>query len=275
MTATPETLIGMMVILVAFAFGMVGLLMRSMRQGSKRKRQPVQVMEQTKARPQVAVVASDLPVNPAPEHVPTAPPVASPTATPARPGEVLLMQVWQAADGVLVVQVEGQRYRRLFDIRDGAVGRQVLETINRLAAFSRGEESHSAPIVQPSASSVQVPPPRIVEEQAQAVLDELRQPKVAPKKSRISLDPVPLRRRSEAQIPGLTLNLAEEIDQLLQVRVDADPDFNRRYIHVTSAPDGGLRFVIDNSRYNALDEVPESDVQALIRAAITDWEARR
>jgi len=282
MTATPETLIGMMVVLVVFAIGMIALLVRSLGRGNKRKRQPVQVPEQAKARPQTDVVASELPENPAPEQVPPAPapavvtPMASPAATPARPDEVLLMQVWQDAAGVLVVQVDGQRYRRLFDIRDGAVGRRVLDTINRLVAFSRGEESRGAPIVQPPAAPAQAPQPRVVaEEQAQAILDELRQPKVAPKKSRISMDPVPLRRRSEAQTPGLTLNLADEIDQLLQIRVDTDPDLSRRYVHVTSAPDGELRFVIDNSRYNALEEVPEVDVQALIRAAITDWEARR
>jgi hypothetical protein len=197
------------------------------------------------------------------------------------PDDALLMQVWQDREGNLVVEVDGQRYWRLFDIRDGQVGRRVLQTIDRLVAFSRGQEARTVPSsaqqasVSPSSATV----PSHTEPAAgqSRAVDGLVQQEEEPelKKSRISLDPVPFRRSDAAQQPGLTLNLADEIDQLVQMRVNASPEFGHRGIRVTSALDGGLRFEVDGNAYGSLEEVPQPKVQALIREAIADWEAKR
>ena len=56
-------------------------------------------------------------------------------------GDRLLMQLWQDRDGFLVVELDGQRYRRLFDIRDGEVGRPVKDIKKRYVAFSRGQQT--------------------------------------------------------------------------------------------------------------------------------------
>jgi len=104
----------------------------------------------------------------------------------------------------------------------------------------------------------------------------VRQKEEAPRKvSRIVADPVPFRRSGPTQQPGITLNLAEEIDRMLQIRIAAAPEFSGRRIHVVTAPDGTLRFQVDGISHVALDEIPDPQVQALIRAAIADWEARR
>jgi hypothetical protein len=186
------------------------------------------------------------------------------------------MQVWQDREGYLVVEAEGQRYRRLFDIRDGEVGRRVLETINRLVTFSKGKESRLSSAPPRSVSRPTVAPAPAVDEKEQELLEGLRQREdAAPKMSRITTDPVPFRRSGPAQQPGITLNLAGEIDQLLQIRIAATPEFIGRRIHVTTAPDGGLRFQVEGIPYTTLDEIPDPQVQTLIRAAIADWEAKR
>jgi hypothetical protein len=298
MTASIELLIGLMVVMLVTAIGLTTYLFRLWR-----KKGPEGVSAELPSDRDVSEVAPDGLTTPErrpadtsgeavaalrPEEGPAepghgtpfpeaAPVVRQPAAIPA-PGAVLLMQVWQDPEGYLVVEAEGQRYRRLFDIRDGEVGRRVLETINRLVTFSKGKESRLAsasprPVSRPTVAPSPAP---AIDEKAQKLLEELRQrEEAAPKISRIAADPVPFRRSGPAQQPGITLNLAGEIDQLLQIRIAAAPEFSGRRIHVTTAPDGALRFQVEGISYTTLDEIPDPQVQALIRAATADWEAKR
>jgi hypothetical protein len=318
-TASPEVLIGFMVVLGLTAIGLMVWMVRFLVRGQRQKRKVPAESPPSVERPleaeegvvgQMPTAIPDAVTRPVTEHPAPAGRFAEPSHTPSpapslrgaaqvaqqrkhapvRPGDTLLMQVWQDRDGYLVVEVDGQRYRRLFDVRDGAVGRRVMETINRLVVFSRGQESRAAApppsASQPQRDAPQRPAPapafassssdEIIEEQSQEFLEQLRQQEeVEPKKSRISADPVPFRRRSEAQERSITLNLASEIDQMLQIRIRASPEFSGRYVRVADTPDGGLRFEVDGARYSGLDEIPDPQVRALVRAAISDWEARR
>ena len=184
------------------------------------------------------------------------------------------MRIWRDREGFLVVETGGQRYRRLFDIRDGELGRQVLEVINRLDLFAKGKVSQIAP--PPTLEEPASAPKVAVDERSQVLLEKLQQPETpAPKKTLLTADPVPFRRVNEAQMPSITLNLAEEIDSLLQIRVKASPEFEDRHLRVANTLDGGLRFEVDGARYGAIDEIPEPPVQKIIKAAIADWEAKR
>lgn len=189
-------------------------------------------------------------------------------------GDRLLMQLWQDRDGFLVVELDGQRYRRLFDIRDGEVGRRVMDIINRLVAFSRGQESRVTSAPAPD-SRAPAQTEVAIRSRSQAYLEQLQQSEVKTKKPLITADPVPFRRRSEAKNLHITLNLAEEIDELVQIRIKALPEFSQRYIHVVNAVDGGLGFQVDDVRYSEIDAIPDPQVQALIRTAISDWEDGR
>jgi hypothetical protein len=197
------------------------------------------------------------------------------------PGDVLLMQVWQDRSGDLVVEAGGQRYRRLYDIRDKTIGLQVLNTIDRLGTFAKGQVAQMSPAEPEPAPERTSPvvspaPAEPTEDPTQAVFEYLQQPaEPTERKSRISADPVPFRTPSKAKDRAITLDLAQEIEQMLQARVGASLEFSRRYIHVASAPDGGLCFDVDGVRYARLEEITDQEVQALIKAAISDWEARR
>ncbi|MGD9099164.1 MAG: hypothetical protein PVF45_01705 [Anaerolineae bacterium] len=291
-TVSFETLIVFMVVLVLVGLAMALWLIFSIRQERRKKRPPAAVAEPAEQSPSSLPAAPSEPVavlppaaeEPAPSHQPAPTPLAQ-TREPV-PGDVLLMRVLRDSEGFLVVEVDGQRYRRLFDIRDGEVGQRVLNIINRLAAFSKGRESRVPlpPSPQPAQEVPQVPAPtlpsppvdEIVERQSQAFLDNLQQqPQTQRKKSRITADPVPFRQRSEARDSLISLNLAAEIDQLLQIRIKASPEFSQRFIHVDTAPDGGLRFRVDDGRYSGIDEIPDPQVQALMRDTIAEWEARR
>jgi hypothetical protein len=207
--------------------------------------------------------------------------VAQPTPQPRNSQADLLLKVWQDSEGFLLVEVEGQRYRRLFDIQDGNVGRNVLEIINRLVAFSKGNESRAADVSEPQGltptpSTVSPPPGGFRRESPAVTLNRQNQnAQRKPKPPRITVDPVPFRRKSAAKEIGITLNLADEIDQLVQTRLNAAPELAAHRIRVSNAPDGGLRFEVNGRYYGSLDDVPELQVQALIRAAIADWEMAR
>ena len=185
------------------------------------------------------------------------------------PGHTLLIQVWQDQEGCLVVEMDGQRYRRVVEIRDRGTGTRLLECINRLVAFSKGKDTRKL--------SEQSPPTESrIEEREQAFFDQLQR-EMGPQTrlSRLTADPVPFRGRSAVDRPGINLDLADEIETLLQIRVAASPEFSQRAVHVRSSPDGGLRFDVDGIRYVALDDITDVQAQALIRAAIADWEAKR
>lgn len=290
---SPETLLVFMVVLGLVALSLAVWLLRYVVRGRKKK-EPASSPAETEQQVEQASMAplapeehlADAPAEPVAALRPVAqapsPARTMPSASPAavlpgrepelEPGDALLMQVLRDREGFLVVKVEGQRYRRLFEIRDGEVGRRVMEIINRLVAFSKGQKSRVAP--PPSPLATLPPADEIIEEKSQALFEQLQpQAEATPRKARISMDPVPFRRRSEDK--HITLNLAGEIDQLLQIHIKALPEFSGRYVHVANAPDGGLRFDVDGGRYGAIDEIPDRQVQALIRTAITEWEAKR
>ncbi len=298
-----ETLIGLAVVLLLVGLSLTAWLVNSFRkdrrkkkrasagdEGVKRATDPLvdtlpPVVERTELN-RAPTLASPAEPPPAVERTELhrAPTLASPVHKPAlEPGVASLMRVLRDQEGFMVVEVGGQRYRRLFDIRDGEIGQQVLNTINHLVAFSQGHESHvPLPSLQDvSPSPAPITPPalgsEVVEEQSQALFDQLQQQgqPQAKKASRITMDPMPFRRRSESSEGAISLNLAGEIDRLLQIQVKASPEFSQRLIQVSSAPDGGLRFRVDNAHYDGIDQISDPQIQALIRAAIAEWEARR
>ena len=299
---------GLMAVLLLVGLSLTAWLVNSFRKGRGKKKQASVVDERVEqaaaplpGAPAELVAAPPLVVKrPEPNHTLASPAesvavqraelnhtpiLASPAHKPAlEPGDVLLMRVLRDHEGFMVVKVGGRRYRRLFDIRDGEIGQQVLNTINHLVAFSQGHESR-VPLpssrflqdVSPSPAPITTPflAGEDVEEQSQALFDQLQQQSQPQKTSRITMDPVPFRRRSESDAGAISLNLAGEINRLLQIRVKASPEFSQRLIQVSNAPDGGLRFRVDGARYDGIDQIPDPQIQSLIRAAIAEWEAKR
>ena len=280
---SPEMLLGLILVLGIVAVGLTIWVLRYVMRGNRAQRTEAEAPRPAEIKAAAVKVSEGSAVTP--ESTPPAAPARQPMS---QPGDTLLMRIWRDREGFLVVETGGQRYRRLFDIRDGERGRQVLEVINRLDAFAKGQVSQIAPpevsLPNPPVVSLPNPPPEkaglapeaAVEERSQAFLEKLQQPETpAPKKTLLTADPVPFRRVNEAQMPSITLNLAGEIDSLLQIRVKASPEFKDRYLRVANTLDGGLRFEVDGARYSTIDEIPEPPVQKIIKAAIADWEAKR
>jgi hypothetical protein len=113
----------------------------------------------------------------------------------------------------------------LFEIRDGRIGRQALDIINRLVAFSKGQQPEVMPAAPDESPSSEPPSTPINIARSPGLPGMFRsEPETKPKPSRITTDPIPFRRRSEAEELSITLNLAEEIDQLLQMSLASLPE---------------------------------------------------
>jgi hypothetical protein len=58
---------------------------------------------------------------------------------------------------------------------------------------------------------------------------------------------------------------------VLQERLAGTP-LEERGIFLSQSPDGGVMVYVGLTKYMAIDDVPDADIKAAIRAAITEWE---
>jgi len=66
-------------------------------------------------------------------------------------------------------------------------------------------------------------------------------------------------------------SMVSQIDAILQTRLIGTP-LESRGIFLTQSPEGGVNVYVGLTRYGGIDEVPEPEIKAAIRAAITEWE---
>jgi hypothetical protein len=66
-------------------------------------------------------------------------------------------------------------------------------------------------------------------------------------------------------------SIVTQIDTILQARLSGTP-LGERGIFLTQSPEGGVIVYVGLTRYSGVDEVPDAEVKAAIRAAISEWE---
>jgi hypothetical protein len=68
-------------------------------------------------------------------------------------------------------------------------------------------------------------------------------------------------------------SIVGQIDAILQERL-AGTSLSERGVFLTQSPEGGVSVYIGLTRYNGIDDVPDPEIKAAIRAAITEWETK-
>lgn len=203
--------------------------------------------------------------SPAPAGAPDAR-VAAPSGPPRVPDgdTVEVFRVLRdLADGSLIVEIEGQRYSRLTDITDGQVGRRFVANARALAHFAMLLKGPPPPAPPPQAPA---PPPPASEKSMAAM------PPAPPRVGRTATQ-MAKEAQSDEQ-PATQINLADQIEELLQYRLTMHPTLALRSIHVRPSFGGGVRIVVDNTSYDSVDKVPEEEIRGFIQATISEWNAR-
>lgn len=213
--------------------------------------------------------------------------------------------------GALVVEVEGQKYRRLSEIKDGRVGRQVLQAAADLVRFTEviqppgqiripspppppvAEPVVSVPPAAPSTLPRQTPAdlereppvprtpaPPAVEREFLESLRQQRQQQQQEEAPKPSLSPIEFFRRGFAARRSANAqdavspprSLAEEIEEILQRFIRTYPTLVGKEVHVGTGPGGGIRIQVENEYYNTPDDIPDAEIRGIIKAAIQEWE---
>ncbi len=230
-------------------------------------------------------------------------PTSSPQPAIAKQSEPeeLLRLLRDPHSGQLIVQIGEQRYTKLADIADKKIGQFILKLAAHFLAFTGGmivtnagvknvynpkvstvPEPITAPPVsmlqaatmsQPPAppkteATVQPPPPKPSPEIG-APLSSLSTPVPEPATSRGLFG-----RPKPAATPSLlpTINLAKEINEIVQNRLMYSPLASNTKIEISSAIDGGIRINVNGAIYNSPDEVPDVEAKTLIKESIKQWE---
>lgn len=193
--------------------------------------------------------------------------------------ELLVMKVWRVPPlGKLEVEVNGKRIQTLEEAGHPAVQQRLQTAIGELISFAGGYQelvNHGfAPSLKLSPPAGEADPQQDVQGEflksleKQFVTEHGHRPDAVKTKEEILLEPPPV-----DEEPPL-LSLVEEIDQILQRHIQADPRMAGRTIHLHPAMAGGLQIEVDGSYYQRPGEIPDKAVQLLIKNALQEWESR-
>ena len=286
--ASPEMLLGILVLLIVGIILIVVWLVNylagpSVKKKSKGKRPSVQF----------ALEPTEEPLEP------------SPTAGDANERRFLpmgyreIMRVLRDEDtGTIIVEIEGNQYRRLTEIRDGKIGNQVLEAIADLIKFTGGvvRGQWAAASATPSVPARERPPqPQVREpvsspqamavetpdsDEREAFLRRLREgdlevSKTQPQEAQPSIMSYFTRRRkpqvaAEPTETGGTF--IDQIEAILQQMISTAPTPPEKEVHVRTGPDGSLQIQVGERHFSSPDRVPDPTIRHLIKAAVKEWE---
>jgi len=155
-------------------------------------------------------------------------------------------------DGALVTgELSPDRKKRLIDLV--TVFRLWLDSGQSSAVASQPAAPVQAPPV-PDPVQVVAPSPVV------SPLQPLLQPLFPPKKP-------------EPEKDIKSLSIVQQIDTVLQARL-TDTSLAKRGIRLQESIQGGVEVYVGLNKFHAVDDVPDAEIKAAIRAAIEEWERK-
>jgi len=220
--------------------------------------------------------------------IPTREAAPAPSALRTAGGAIEVMRVLRdLADGSLIVEIDGVRYRSLREIGDPEAGRRFLGNVQALALFARLSKAEGSSLehtgTTPSPASQPPVPfePASSDQPYQAAPPQTGYSPVPPfQTSSQATSPKQERRgglfrqQAKDEEPAPERNMTEEIEALLQYRLQMAPEMAHRSIHIRQGATG-VHVEVDGTTYEGVGEVPDNEVRTFIQAAIREWEARQ
>jgi hypothetical protein len=74
---------------------------------------------------------------------------------------------------------------------------------------------------------------------------------------------------------ALAAPFAEQIEDMVRAKLDADPFLRSTTLDFGTAPDGGIEFVINNQAFTSLEQIPEGRIKAIIKQVIESYNQQK
>lgn len=94
---------------------------------------------------------------------------------------------------------------------------------------------------------------------------------VKPVPAKLTLNPQ--KPKTDPEVEFKLLSMVKQIDFVLQKRIAGTP-LESMSIHLNDTIHGGLEVQIGAQKFETIDDVPDPNIQAAIRAAISEWETK-
>ncbi len=191
-----------------------------------------------------------------------------PTDPPNSQDVVEVLRVFRdISDGTLIVEISGQRFTSLAELRTAALERRFLRVLEEMQHFSASPRLTSRPAAPPTTTET----PETTEPNAP---DDEDLPSLALGSMFRQMRRAAMGQAPQPNEPPPQLSIADEIEALLQEKLTALPAFHERAIHVTASPSGGVRIQVDERFYEGVDEIEEKDVRLLLQEVVSEWQQR-
>jgi len=169
-------------------------------------------------------------------------------------------------NGAFALDLDGVRANPLSLSSDQR--KRLIEMLNIMRPWLEGR---SAPV---SGTGTPPPPPESLADRLDTFAGpSVPNPPVRPVSQPVSSSTTPrpstIAKEDRPSVPANSI--VGQIDSVLQARLEGTP-LAERGIFLTQSPEGGVNVYVGLTRYNGIDDVPDPDIKAAIRAAISEWE---
>jgi hypothetical protein len=206
---------------------------------------------------------------------PALPPATPETVTIDDPGLLRIKE----ENGSFALDLDGRRVNPLS--LSAEQRKRLIDMLNIMRPWLEGRPA-AAPARASSARPTVPPPPSseptTLEDRLRAIGSEPVPSKPAPVRPTSSPQPIaqppssrPATIAKEDRPSAAANSIVGQIDAVLQERLAGTP-LEERGIFLTQSPEGSVNVYVGLTRYSGIDEVPDPEIKAAIRAAIAEWE---
>jgi hypothetical protein len=184
--------------------------------------------------------------------------------TPAKPATITvddpgLMRI-KNEQGILTLDLDGTRVNTSALTADQR--KRLIEMLTVIRPWLEGKPA-AAPAAPPQPQPVAPTPVTFPSNPAPQPVTP--QPIISPTAPRLTT----IAKEDRPSAPATSI--VGQIDSVLQDRLAGTP-LEDRGVFLAQSPDGGVMVYVGLTKYMAIDDVPDAEVKAAIRAAITEWE---
>lgn len=143
--------------------------------------------------------------------------------------------------------------------------KRLIEMLNLMRPWLEGKPA-VAPVQSPAVPAGQ-PGPAAVASQAASTPST----PVSPPPASQPAAPRPATMAKEDRPIAPAGSIVTQIDSILQAHIAGTP-LEEKGVFLAQSPEGGVMVYVGLTKYSGIEEVPDPEIKAAIRAAITEWE---